>query len=456
MKRKFLEAVLRTLLIGGIVFTAAFGFTACGNDGGSDRKSHSENVDEEDEDDDEDVSNVGRMEPIDPELAESLAVGIEAGLEDYDEEVLQTGYLDYSMELFRRSVEQGENSMISPMSVMMALDMVAAGAKGQTQEQLVDLFADDVNQAQMAAFCRDLLERYNNSQEVELHLANSVWIRDRYAENIMPEYLVTLDTIFNAEARIMNFGEETVDAINQWCDENTNGMIPLLINQIPDDTTMYLINATAIEAPWEDPYEEYQVKEEEFTNAQGIAQDARMMYNTEGVYFETEDATGFMKYYEGDEYAFLAILPAEGMSVDEYVDGLTGEKYAEFWNSLTRQYEVRTVLPQFTYEYGTEMSEILKDMGVTDAFDGALADLSGIAGEDSGLYINSVIHKTFIEVNENATRAAAATAVEMSATCSMEEPEYKEVRLDRPFVYAIIEVDTGMPIFIGTVQDIDS
>ena len=422
-----------------LALAGAVALTACG---------------EQDRDSDRDEERQMVQQELDPEQEEALQEEIEQELEEYDAETIEKGYLDYSMELFRGSVKEGTNSMISPTSVMMALELAAAGAEGETQEQITGLFCEGVSQAQMEHYCKDLMERYESSEDVELHLANSIWINDMIAERMEEDYLVRSSYIFDAEASILPFDEEATDFINEWCDDNTDGMIPKLFNEIDPMAQLYLINATAIDAPWQDPYDEHQVKDETFTNASGDEEDVKMMHEVGCDYFETEDAVGFLKYYEGYEYAFLAILPEEGMTVDEYVAGLTGEKYQEFWDSWTGEYDVYTRLPEFTYDYELELNDVLQDMGMTQAFDDG-ADFSGIA--DADLYISRVLHKTFIEVGPVRTRAAAVTAVEVCATSAMVEPrETREVYLDRPFVYAIVEADTGMPIFIGTVQSVNN
>ncbi len=388
---------------------------------------------------------------IDPAAEDRLRDEIDKSLEDYDVEEMREGYLDYSMRLFAGSVTEGTNSMISPVSMMIALDMAAVGARGETQTQITDLFCEGASQEQVEHFCRDLLDRYESSQDVELHLANSIWIRDTIADGINEDFLVRTDHIFDAEAAVAPFDQTTVDAINQWCDDNTDGMIDHLLDEIEADTELILLNATALDAPWAEPYEDSQVTEETFINADGDTEEVNMLNSTEDIYFETEDAVGFMKLYEGYEYAFLVILPEESMTVDHYVHSLTGEKYLEFWNSRTAEYEVETKMPEFTYEYELKMNDVLSDMGMVQAFDEKYADFTGITGEPE-LYINTVLHKTFIEVGQYRTQAAAVTEVILDRK-SVEIPlERKQVYLDRPFVYAIVEVDTGMPLFIGTLQ----
>ena len=405
--------------------------------------------------------NAGRDEEIgngvDPSVAGEIVSDINQSLEEYDPDVLTQGYLDYSMELFAHSAEEGSNSMVSPISVMMAMDMAASGANGTTRSQITDLFCEGASQEQIEKYCMELMERYEQNDDVKLHIANSIWINDIIASVVKDDFLVRADYVFQAAARALPFDDAAVSTINNWCDEHTYGMIPRVLEDIEPDARLFLVNAIALDALWADPYEDHQVRDGEFTNADGETEEVTMLYGGESNYFETEDAVGFMKYYEGYDYAFLAILPDESMAVDEYVAGLTGDKYREFWESRTREYDVLTRMPEFTYEYELKMNDVLKGMGVTDAFSSAVADFSGIA-EPSGenLYISRVLHKTFIEVTQGGTRAAAVTVVEVDGeSASVVEPEFKEVYLDRPFVYAIVEVETGMPLFIGTLQSVN-
>ncbi|MDE6685845.1 MAG: serpin family protein [Lachnospiraceae bacterium] len=374
---------------------------------------------------------------------------------EYDEEQIRDGYIDYSIELLKESVTDGTNSMISPLSVMMAMDMAAAGAKGSTQDQITQMFCPGASQAQIESYLNDLLERYQANEDVELHIANSIWINDGFAEEINTEYLDRANQVFDATARVLPFDAAAVDEINGWVDENTNGMIDRLLNSLQPDTVLCLLNATAVEAPWAKPYEDAQVWEDEFTDATGQTQSVEMMHGTEEDYFETEDAVGFLKYYEGGEYGFLAILPKEGMTVEEYLAGMTGERYREFYDTRTGAYKVHTMMPKFTYEYELTMNDVLYALGVKDAFDGSLADFSGIASPVTGnLYIDLVMHKTFIEVGQYETRAAAVTGVMMTNLAMPIEEEYREVYLNRPFIYAIIDMENGTPIFIGTLQSV--
>lgn len=179
------------------------------------------------------------------------------------------------------------------------------------------------------------------------------------------------------------------------------------------------------------------------------------MHSQEHQYLESEHATGFLKYYHNADYAFAALLPEEGMTVSEYADTLTGETLLE----LLRQPQdvpVNVSLPKFETECSTELSDVLKSMGMTDAFDSSAADFSGMgSSKDGPLYISKVLHKTFLTLDEQGTKAGAATAVEMeSGSSAGDSQDPKEVILDRPFLYLIIDCTANLPLFIGTADTV--
>ena len=180
------------------------------------------------------------------------------------------------------------------------------------------------------------------------------------------------------------------------------------------------------------------------------------MYSRVGKYIYDKNATGFIKYYKGSKYAFVALLPNEGVTVSEYVNSLDGEAL----NALLIEAEnrgVETAIPKFETEYDIEMSAILKSMGMTNAFDIACADLSGIGTfNDSNLSIDEVIHKTYIQVGEKGTKAGAVTAVGVKNDLAPDPSETKRVILDRPFVYMLIDCENNIPFFIGTMMDVNN
>ena len=374
-------------------------------------------------------------------------------------EELNDAYINFSVELLKRSLTEGENSMISPASVEFALVMALNGAEGDTLTEMLTVLCPNATTEEINAFVKDLDSMLTYSEGADFHVANSMWNNETILGDCLNEtFADTLKEDMNAEARMLPFNDKAVKEINVWVDDNTNGMITELLNEISPDVAMYLINAIAFEGEWEDEYKEHQIDENGiFTNAAGAKEQARMLNETGMDYFENDNAIGFMKYYDGREYAFLAMLPKEEGAIEDFVADMTAEDYTAFYESHTTEYDVITKLPCFTYSYGLSMNDALKDMGMPTAFTEGAADFSPMVTDPTvNLFISNVIHKTYIELDESGTKAAAVTAVEMRCeSCAEPEPrEIKEVLLDRPFVYAIVDVESGLPIFIGTVNSV--
>ena len=378
----------------------------------------------------------------------------------YEEDEVKEAYLKFALAMYAENAKSssGANMMISPASILFAMEMASAGASGETLRQMTEVMAPGIDPDELLKFASDYNEKLNNASGITLSSANSVWMNSTFVSNVYQDYINYVRDHFDAEAQVRDFDDDTLDAINKWIEEKTDGMIKDAVDKLEPSNLMLLINAICFEAEWMEQYEDYQINEEEFTTTNGTKINAEMMNSVESIYLQNEYATGFMKYYSGGEYAFVAMLPKDAsMSASEFASSMTAEDYLEFLNSRTYAYDVRTKLLKFISEYNVTLNDPLISMGMEDAFDpsdaefGRMCDLDSM--EDQNVYISKVIHKTFIDVNENGTRAAAVTVVTMDAACAMpEEKEYKEVYLNRPFAYAIVDVETGLPLFIGTVE----
>ena len=392
-------------------------------------------------------------------------VKTEIDLEDvdkttYDSEVMDELYRKYCFDIFSQTIRDygsDSNVMISPASIMMALDMVSAGAKNESLKQLTDLFAAGQEPLSQQAYAAALMDKINGAKGVEFSCANAVWSNKTIlGDKVNLDYIEYIQDTFSAEYNLSKFSGKTTGEINKWVDEHTDHMIEKVIENLDSDTVMVLVNAIAFDAKWSEPYEEYQVREADFTRFDGSTQKADFLYGTENTYYETDKATGFIKYYKGGQYAFLTILPAdESVSANEFAKSFSAEDYEKFIRSAAYDYEVITEMPVFESEFNCMMNDTLINLGVKDVFDPGSADLSGISGNPGDIYVSKVIHKTFIRVDANGTKAAAVTAVTLDAGCAMpEEKEYRYVECDRPFVYAIVDVETMAPVFIGTVNEV--
>jgi len=357
----------------------------------------------------------------------------------------------FSAELFRLSYD-GKNTLISPLSVAMALAMVAEGAEGNTEKEFSDLFGG-MSTDELSAYFKKYMDSLNSYSDPDL--ANSVWIREADYFTVKESFTDTVRRFYGADAFTRPFNGDTVNEINSWIKENTDGMIEKVIEELDPNCVMALVNTVLFEAEWSEKYDEMQVRDGEFTTIDGTKKKVTMMSSSEHSYLENGAATGFMKPYKGGKYAFAALLPKDGVTIDELIDSLDGEMLRETLSGVSNK-KVITKMPQFEYDFGIEMGGILQKMGLRDAFDPHAADFSGISddADELLLHIAKVIHKTRIELTPVGTKAGAATVVEMWAGNAAPVEPPKEVYLDRPFVYMIVDTETNLPVFIGAVTDI--
>lgn len=304
-------------------------------------------------------------------------------------------------------------------------------------------------------FClQSCREASGQEEEGVLHLANSIWFLDDGKFQLKEDFLRTNAAYYGASLYGAPFDDATRKDINRWVKRETDGMIEEIVREIPPLAVMYLVNALSFEAQWQDPYEDVSVDDGVFFGADGQEEMVEMMRSEEYQYFADEDARGFIKSYQGGRYAFAALLPGEGMDLETYVNQLDG-----MWlYQALREPENKTVLatmPKFETEDEIQADKLLKNMGMTDAFDADLADFGGIStyAEDN-LYISSVLQKTYLQVDQKGTKGGAATAVELSSesAAAQEETEKVEICLDRPFLYVIFERESGLPLFLGLMD----
>ena len=354
---------------------------------------------------------------------------------------------DFAVRLFKASNESGKNTLISPLSVLYALAMTANGAEGETLAQMEEVLGMTVRELNLYFY--SYMKNLPQGDKYKLSLANSIWFTEDGHFTANQDFLQTNADYYGADIYKAPFDDRTCKDINNWVNQKTDGMVPKILEQIPPEAVMYLINTLAFDAEWKEIYKEDRVSNGKFTKEDGTEQDAVFMASEEDLYLEDEKATGFMKYYKDDKYAFVVMLPKEGVSVSEYIASLNGESLHTMLAN-PHHTKVITRIPKFEVEYDVEMSKILKSMGMPAAFDANKAEFNGLGTSTAGnINISSVIHKTFISVDERGTKAGAATAVGMGAggMPSM-------VICDRPFVYMLIDCENNIPFFIGTMMDV--
>lgn len=361
-----------------------------------------------------------------------------------------TGMYDFSVKLLQTTCDGEENTLVSPMSVLSALAMTANGAKGETRTQMEDTLGGTVEQLNGA------LTGLGQEEDAPLYMANSIWFAEGGRITPNQDFLQVNADYYRAGVFEAPFDRTTVTDINRWVEKHTHGMVEEILKEIPRDTVMYLINALAFEAEWEEPYQREDVWQQAFTNQEGTVQQVSMMHSEEKLYLRDDQAQGFVKPYQGGRYAFVALLPDQGVSVLDYVEGLDGQRLKELLDH-PESVPVDVTMPKFESEMAVDLREVLQEMGMNLPFDMAQADFAGLGTSPEGnLYINQVLHKTYIEVEEKGTRGGAVTLVGVNSAAAPEEPEeHMVVTLDRPFVYLVVDTDTMLPVFMGTVLSVN-
>jgi serpin B len=344
------------------------------------------------------------------------------------------------------------NPVYSPLSVYLALAMAAEGARGNTAEQFADLLEADqatVNQA-AGALLADYAEPGDpNWPNSTINLANSVWIDQGFP--VEPNYLAAMEEFYDSQAVEADLQlPATVDQINQWVSDQTKGLIDQIMEpRDTNDVVLCLINALYFKGTWATPAFPENTAPTDFASPSGTVQAETMTFkDTSGSYLLLDDGTeGAVMPYNTGRFAMLAVMPAGGPAAVNW-DGATLASWLEAAQSKDRVLTVK--LPKWEVNSGTlDLIPILRAAGLTDAFDDTVADFSGIS--PGAPVIDQVKHRAVIKVDENGTEAAAVTEVAFLESMPMDEPV--TVNFDRPFIYSIIDTETGLPLFIGLIND---
>jgi serine protease inhibitor len=286
---------------------------------------------------------------------------------------------------------------------------------------------------------------------VEFNIANSIWYRDDYT--FEQDFFDRCSEYFDARVSGLDFsqGEAVKDTVNNWVEENTNGRIKDILKNVHPLAVMYLVNAIYFNGTWTYQFDEEDTKEDVFYLTGGGTKECEMMkVKSEFKYFGDSNFQAVDIPYGIGNYSMTVILPVYGEDIEEFIAGLTQEKWDEWMGSFYED-SVNLFLPKLKLEYKADdiLKKVLIDMGMGVAFDEALADFTDMYSP-GGIFINKVIHKTFLEVDEEGTEAAAATVVEMIESSI---PEHPTVYLNRPFIFAIRENYSGTILFIGKIVE---
>lgn len=355
----------------------------------------------------------------------------------------------FAFELFNQvySTAKEENIMISPLSVSYALGMTYNGAAGTTLDAFNDvLHFDDLTSQEVNESYKDLMgQLVSLDEKIELSIANSIWYVDW--ANVLQDFILTNEEYFDAAVQGLDFSDPaSVDVINDWIEEKTNDKINDMLDFIPVDAYMYLVNAIYFNGKWKYKFDKDDTYEGDFTLADESTHRVDYM-KVEGDfnYAMTSEFDAVELPYGDGAYSMVVMMPSRGKSLDSLVNMMDNELWAEWYSHASSQ-NITVEIPKFKYDFKDSLNDPLKNLGLGTAFSDS-ADFSGIT-EELDLYISRVIHQTFIDVDEEGTEAAAVTIVEMrNETTAM--PNF--FRADEPFLYMIKENSTGAILFMGKV-----
>ncbi len=367
---------------------------------------------------------------------------------------------NFAFELLKNSQDhyEGEGLLVSPLSAMLALAMAANGAEGETLAEMENALACGMYIGRLNQELFDYTSSLISTDDAKFNLANAIYLTSSPKFSVNKNFLKTVENTFDADVISVDMGNPaTIDAINNWVNEETFGMIDDIAspNNVNPSTVMMILNALAFDALWESQVDDSACRPGTFNGKEG----ATFMKTYCNAYIEGKNEVGIVKNYMGGKYAFVALLPNEGISIKRYMSSLQGCDFLELFDSRINSgsnVKVSANMPHFTFDCTIDLIPVLREMGIKTAFEPSKADLSALGTLDGrNLFIGSVAQKTYIDLNNSGTRAAAVTiGVVGLVGWSGNKKEYF-VNLDRPFVYAIVDTQTGLPLFLGACENIE-
>ncbi|MFD1337319.1 serpin family protein [Oceanobacillus iheyensis] len=345
------------------------------------------------------------------------------------------------------------NVFVSPTSYWLAMAMVYNGANGDTRSemdqalQLQGINVEDFNRQNAA-----LMEHFTSvsDEDVELSIANSIWLNQDY--EFLDTFHQSVTDTYEAELAPLT----TPERINEWVSNQTNGKIKDIIKQIDPEHVAILVNATYFNGAWTYPFDENNTQERTFYKEDNSSVDVPFMaLNEELPYVQTDQMQAVsLPYGENEDMQMELFLPNENIEMNDFLEGFTLENWQEWRDSMETQ-KGNLRMPKFSLEYETELQNFFQSLGMQQAFNIKDADFSNMIDQekfDSSIYIDKVVHKTFLDVDEEGTEAAGATSVEMKTT-SIEIGESFDMEINRPFLLTISDKKTDSILFMGMIHE---
>lgn len=346
-----------------------------------------------------------------------------------------------------KSAKPTDNVIVSPLSITEMLAMLANGASGETQKQIMDVMDMDASSAEKASETLQMINNYLPSadKETRVSIANSLWIDKTF--KLHNDYVKANEDMLGAEVFNQKLSTEaTMKDVNTWCDKNTEGCIDKILDQpLPPEMKLGVINALYFKGPWQNKFDKENTADSLFTNADGSKSMVKMMFQSEEFPVWHDDKIAVVSFpYGNGRYCMDVILPNEGESLDSCLKDLSKERMDSIHQKMN-PFEINVSMPRMEMKCTLSLNETLKAIGMKDAFNDKTADFSRIA--DSPLKVSDVKQVVYIKVDEEGTEVAAVSEewAELSACIPF------EFNMNRPFAFIIRERLTGVVLFIGRI-----
>ncbi len=357
---------------------------------------------------------------------------------------------EFSLKLFAAAYREGENNLLSPLSLLLVLALAANGAAGRSRQEFEALTG--LPREALNLLLQKTEAALPENEKIRLSSSASLWLNERFKPK--PEFLEKNRSYYDAEIFSVPLSEESLEAMNAWVREKSGGRIREITEQLGRAWCMSLLNVLTFKAEWLRPYSEHKVEEAIFRAEDGSKKTVEMMKSRETLLFlQVAGARGFVLPYADTRYGFAALLPPEGMPPEDLLKALDASLFHEMLEKAAYK-PVLSGLPKFDFKADLELKDAVRKLGLKSVFDPEKADFRemGDFSSEENLYISKLRQKSYISVGEQGTEAGAASLAEIAFRSAL-MPEAEEIILDRPFLFFILDLENALPLFIGTFEE---
>uniref|UniRef100_A0A5S6QGP2 SERPIN domain-containing protein n=1 Tax=Trichuris muris TaxID=70415 RepID=A0A5S6QGP2_TRIMR len=346
-----------------------------------------------------------------------------------------------------------DNVVFSPVSIVLALSMVYLGSEGNTKQQMKMVMFDDGENGNFEKTAHLLMSAVGsmNSEFAKIvwHVANRLYVADSY--DLLDSYTASLKSMLSSEIEKLNFTEKAMACkqINSWVSERTDGKINRIVDDLDERTRLIIVNAIYFKGAWDTVFRADKTVDDNFFVSEGHAVLISMMksHGTDYFYHENSECQVLGLPYTSTNLRMYIVLPKLRFGLHQLEKTLSGKKLLELFKEA-RMEDVRVQMPKFKLEKEMHLENALKSLGMTDVFDQFKANLSSITHTER-LYVSEALHKTFVDVNEEGTEAAGVTVVKVIPMSAVIAPRTYTFKADHPFIFAIVDMDSKLILFLG-------